>query len=94
VNSYGPVKPDLLARLSRIEGQVRGIRKMVDDDKYCIDIVTQVNAARRALESMGLVLLEAHTKGCVRDALTEASAEDGDAKIDELSAAVTRFVRG
>jgi CsoR family transcriptional regulator, copper-sensing transcriptional repressor len=67
---------------------------MVEDDKYCIDIVTQVNAARRALESMGLLLLEAHTKGCVRDALTGPESDDGDAKIEELSAAVTRFVRG
>jgi CsoR family transcriptional regulator, copper-sensing transcriptional repressor len=94
MNSYGPVKPDLLTRLSRIEGQVRGIRRMVEEDKYCIDIVTQVNAARRALESMGLVLLEAHAKGCVRGALTGDSDHDGDAMVDELAAAVSRFVRG
>jgi CsoR family transcriptional regulator, copper-sensing transcriptional repressor len=93
MNSYGSVKPNLAARLARIEGQVRGIRRMVENDEYCIDVVTQLNAARRALESVGLVLLEAHTKGCVREALTSDSGE-GDAKVDELAAAVTRFMRG
>ena len=94
MNSYEPVKDDLVARLARIEGQVRGIRRMVEDGRYCIDVVTQLNAVRRAVESMGLVLLEEHTKGCVREALQGPDADEGDARVAELSAAVTRFIRG
>jgi DNA-binding FrmR family transcriptional regulator len=89
--SYEAVKPNLGARLGRIEGQVRGIKKMIDSDRYCIDVVTQINAVRRALEEVGLVLLEEHTKGCVRDALKEG---DGDEQVAELAATVSRFIRG
>ncbi len=94
MNSYEPVKDDLVARLARIEGQVRGIRRMVEEGRYCIDVVTQLNAVRRAVESMGVVLLEEHTKGCVREALLGPDTEEGDARVAELSAAVTRFIRG
>lgn len=89
--SYEAAKPNLAARLNRIEGQVRGIKKMIEADKYCIDVVTQINAARRALEEVGLQLLEEHTKGCVRGALQEG---DGDEMVAELAAAVSRFIRG
>ena len=92
-HSYSRVKPALLDRLARIDGQVRGIRKMVEDDKYCIDIVTQLNAARRALDGVGLVLLEEHTKGCVRDALS-AGRDEGDEKVAELTTALSRFIKG
>ena len=92
-NSYGRVKPALLARLARIEGQVRGLHRMVEDDKYCIDIVTQLNAARRALDGVGLVLLEEHTKGCVREAL-HAGRDEGDEKVAELTTALARFIKG
>jgi len=93
-HSYSNVKPQLINRLSRIEGQVRGLRRMIEEDQYCIDVVTQLNAARRALEGVGLVLLEEHTKGCVRDALVAADKGQGDKKVAELSGALTRFIRG
>lgn len=91
--SYGRVKPDLLVRLARVEGQVRGLQRMLEDDKYCIDVVTQLNAARRALDSVGLVLIQEHTKGCVRDALRSGKAA-GDEKVDELTSTLTRFIKG
>ena len=79
----------LAARLSRIEGQVRGISRMVSEDKYCIDILTQVNAAKAALDQVSLLLIEGHVKGCVVD-----SVRDGDMhKLDELVGAVARFAR-
>jgi CsoR family transcriptional regulator, copper-sensing transcriptional repressor len=82
--------PDkLTARLGRIEGQVRGISRMVSEDKYCIDILTQVNAAKAALDQVSLLLIEGHVKGCVVD-----SVRDGDMhKLDELVGAVARFAR-
>lgn len=81
-----------LKRLNRIEGQVRGIAKMVEADKYCIDILTQVSAATRALEAVALGLLEDHLKHCV----SEAAADGGPVaaeKIAEASAAIARLVR-
>jgi DNA-binding FrmR family transcriptional regulator len=79
---------DLQKRLRRIEGQVRGIQKMVDDDVYCIDILTQVGAIQAALRGVGLGLLDGHVRHCVRDSLAEGG---GDEKVDELVAAVSRF---
>jgi DNA-binding FrmR family transcriptional regulator len=87
-----PDKDEYLKRLRRIEGQVRGLRKMVEDDKYCIDILTQVSAATRALQSVALGLLEDHLGHCV----AQAAAEGGDvagAKIREASDAVARLVK-
>jgi len=89
---YAPSKDDYLRRLRRIEGQVRGLQKMVEDDKYCIDILTQVSAATRALQSVALGLLEDHLGHCV----TQAVAEGGDladAKVREASDAIARLVR-
>ena len=89
---YTPNKEDYLKRLRRIEGQVRGLQKMVEDDKYCIDILTQVSAATRALQSVALGLMEDHLEHCV----TEAVAEGGDvatAKVREASEAIARLVR-
>ena len=89
---YTPAKDDYLRRLRRIEGQVRGLQKMVEDDKYCIDILTQVSAATRALQSVALGLLEDHLGHCV----TQAVAEGGDvaeAKVREASDAVARLVK-
>ncbi|GAA5785451.1 copper-sensing transcriptional repressor CsoR [Chitiniphilus shinanonensis] len=74
-------KPALISRLNRIEGQVRGINKMVAEDRYCIDILTQIAAAKSALDSLGMQLLEAHARGCVANAI---QAGDGAAAIDEL----------
>lgn len=83
-------KRNLLRRLRRIEGQIRGLQRMVDDDKYCVDILVQVAAARAALNKVGLMLLESHTKGCVTNAIAN---EQADAAIDELMDVITRFVR-
>ena len=89
---YTPDKEDYLQRLRRIEGQVRGLQRMVDEDKYCIDIMTQVSAVTRALQSVALGLMEDHLAHCV----SEAAAEGGDvaaAKVREASDAIARLVR-
>ena len=85
-----PGKPALLKRLNRIEGQVRGVAKMVEEDRYCVDVLTQVSAIQSALDALALQLLESHTKGCVRSAIRSG---DGDAAIDELMTVVKRFGR-
>lgn len=79
-------------RLARIEGQVRGLRRMVDDEAYCVDVLTQVSAVTRALEGVSLKLLSDHTNHCVRDAVTRGGAE-AEQKVDELLSAVERFAR-
>jgi DNA-binding FrmR family transcriptional regulator len=92
MHGYAADKDDYLKRLRRIEGQVRGIAKMVDDDKYCIDILTQVSAATKALQAVALGLLEQHMGSCVVDAAREGGAE-ADAKVKEASEAIARLVR-
>ena len=82
----------VLARLRRIEGQMRGLQRMVDDDAYCIDILTQISAASRALQAVALELLDAHLEHCVRDAIDQGRA-DADEKIAEASAAIARLVK-
>jgi DNA-binding FrmR family transcriptional regulator len=82
----------ILKRLSRIEGQVRGVKGMVEDDAYCIDVLTQLGAITKALDGVGLKLLSDHTDHCVRDALA-SGADDADEKVEELMAAVDRFAR-
>lgn len=92
VNGYDSNKDDLQQRLRRIEGQVRGISRMVEEDKYCIDILTQVSAATKALETVALSLLGDHLRHCV----AEASAEGGQVaaeKIREANDAIARLVR-
>lgn len=79
----------LLNQLKKIEGQVRGIHRMVEEDRYCIDILIQVQAARAALTSVGLTILETHAKGCVVNAIKQGDA----AIIDELIDATKKFVR-
>lgn len=85
-----PAKPALLRRLNRIEGQVRGVAKMVEDDRYCVDVLTQISAIQSALDALAMQLLESHTKGCVRSALRSGN---GDEAIDELMTVVKRFSR-
>ena len=87
---YSEDKDQVLTRLRRIEGQVRGIHKMVEDDRYCIDVLTQVAAVKAALESVSLTLLDDHMQHCVADAIQSG---DGTEKVKELSAAVKRLVR-
>jgi len=87
---YGADKQALLSRLRRVEGQVRGLHRMVDEDVYCIDILTQISAATRALQAVAVELLEGHLAHCVVQA-----ARDGDpsAKVREASDAIARLVR-
>ncbi|QCU79074.1 metal-sensitive transcriptional regulator [Citricoccus sp. SGAir0253] len=96
-HGYGPRKDEYLKRLRRVEGQVRGISRMVDEDQYCIDVLTQVAAATKALHAVSLGLLEDHLGHCVAEAARE-SGETGDdalvrAKVAEATAAIARLVR-
>ncbi|HEY3810484.1 MAG TPA: metal-sensitive transcriptional regulator [Acidimicrobiales bacterium] len=79
-------------RLRRIEGQVRGLQAMVDEDRYCIDIITQISAVNRALQEVALGLLDQHLGHCVRQAV-EAGGPEAEAKVAEASAAIARLVR-
>jgi DNA-binding FrmR family transcriptional regulator len=81
----------ILNRLRRIEGQVRGLQRMVDEDAYCIDILTQVAAVQTALENVAVEVLDGHVRHCVADAVK--GGDDGEAKLDELMAAVRRFTK-
>lgn len=89
---YVANKDELLKRLRRAEGQVRGIHRMIEDDTYCIDVLTQVSAATKALESVALALLEDHLSHCVAEAVAEGG-DVADEKIREASAAIARLVR-
>jgi DNA-binding FrmR family transcriptional regulator len=90
---YSNDKTLLVKRLHRIEGQVRGIEKMVDEDRYCIDILTQIAAVTTALEQVGAKLLEGHVNHCVRDAIASGDENDAAEKTTELLEAVQRFVK-
>lgn len=81
-----------LNRLRRIEGQIRGLQRMVEEDTYCIDILTQVSAATKALETVALSLLDEHLRHCVTHAV-QAGGDEADLKITEASAAIARLVR-
>lgn len=87
---YTKDKKSIQTRLRRIEGQVRGIHNMVEEDRYCIDVLTQVNATRAALESVALQLLADHTEHCVTEAIRSGK---GASKVRELNNAVERLVR-
>jgi DNA-binding FrmR family transcriptional regulator len=92
MHGYTQDKDAYLKRLRRIEGQVRGIAKMIEDDKYCIDVLTQVSAATKALEAVALGLLDEHLRHCV----TQAAATGGEVaeqKVAEASAAIARLVK-
>jgi CsoR family transcriptional regulator, copper-sensing transcriptional repressor len=92
VPGYSSNKDGYLKRLNRIEGQVRGIAKMVDQDQYCIDILTQVAAATKALQAVALGLLEDHIGSCVLDA-ARTNDQDADTKVKEAADAIARLVR-
>ena len=92
VRAYSEEKESVLNRLRRIEGQVRGIQRMVEGDRYCIDVLAQVSAATAALQSVALVLLDEHLAHCVTDAV-RAGGEDAEKKLAEASAAIARLVR-
>ena len=89
---YTHAKDEHLKRLRRIEGQIRGLQRMVEDDKYCIDILTQVSAATKALQSVALGLLDEHMSHCVVNA-ARAGGEEQEQKLKEASDAIARLVR-
>lgn len=89
---YTIQKADYLKRLARIEGQVRGIKRMVDEDTYCIDVLTQVSAATRALQSVAVGLLDEHVRHCVRNAATDDPAH-ADEMVSEALRAIERLVK-
>src|SRR5205823_12985274 len=89
---YSDDKQAVLKRLRRIEGQVRGLQRMVDEEAYCIDVLTQISAATKALQAVALELLDGHLSTCVADAIAHGGPSAQD-KITEASAAVARLVR-
>ncbi|MEV6681779.1 metal-sensitive transcriptional regulator [Streptomyces erythrochromogenes] len=92
VHGYHHQKDEHLKRLRRIEGQIRGLQRLVDEDVYCIDILTQVSASTKALQSFALQLLEEHLRHCVADAAVKGGAEI-DAKVEEATKAIARLLR-
>jgi DNA-binding FrmR family transcriptional regulator len=86
MRGYSASKNDLLKRLARVEGQVRGVARMVENDRYCIDVVTQINAARAALDKIALGLVDDHVRHCLRD------PDHPDERADELMDAVGRML--
>lgn len=92
MRGYTGDKDAFLARLRRVEGQVRGLQRMVENDEYCIDVLTQVSAVTKALQSVSLGLLDDHLKHCVAEALTEGG-DVADEKVREASEAIARLVR-
>ena len=92
MHGYAENKTAHLRRLRRIEGQVRGLQRMIENDEYCIDVLTQISAATRALQAVSLGLLDEHLKHCVSQAINEGGSA-ADAKIAEASDAIARLVR-
>ncbi len=92
MRGYAMNKDEYLKRLRRIEGQVRGLQRLIDEDTYCIDILTQISAVTKALQSVAVGLLDEHVRHCVRDAAAESS-ERADAMIEEATRAIERLVR-
>lgn len=92
IHGYHHQKAEHLKRLRRIEGQIRGLQRMVDEDVYCIDILTQVSASTKALQSFALQLLEEHLRHCVADAAVKGG-EEIDAKVEEATKAIARLLR-
>lgn len=87
--SYAQDKSKLLGRLARVEGQIRGIARMVEDDRYCMDILTQISAINSSMQNIGLLLLEDHIRGCV----VGKEGEELEDRLDELNKAIARFTR-
>ena len=92
MRGYAMSKDDYLKRLRRIEGQARGLQRLVEEDAYCIDILTQISAVTKALQSLAVGMLDEHVRHCVRDAAQE-SGERADAMIEDATRAIERLVR-
>ena len=92
MRGYSSDKDDYLRRLRRIEGQIRGLARMVENDEYCIDVLTQISATTKALQAVSLGLIDEHLKHCVAEAIAEGG-DAADAKVREASDAIARLVR-
>lgn len=92
MHGYVANREQLLARLRRVEGQVRGLQRMVEEDRYCIDVLTQISSATRALQAVAVTMLDDHVRHCVRDAI-EQGPETADAKIEEALDVIARLVK-
>ncbi|HEX3016171.1 MAG TPA: metal-sensitive transcriptional regulator [Desulfobacteria bacterium] len=90
MHPYSQSKEDLIRRLKKVEGQVKGIQRMVDNDKYCVDILVQIAAVKAAINKVGTIILEQHTRGCVKNAIEN---QQGDDVIEELIDAIGRFMK-
>ncbi|MDR0880570.1 MAG: metal-sensitive transcriptional regulator [Clostridioides sp.] len=84
-------KDMLIKRLNRIEGQVKGIQKMVDEDRYCVDLLTQISAVRSAINKVGTIILENHIKGCVTNSIRNGDCSEADETIEELMDIINKF---
>ena len=87
---YSESKKDLIRRLKKIEGQVKGIQRIIDGDKYCVDVLIQVAAARAALNRVGTIVFEHHSRGCMRNAVENS---DQEAAIEELIGVLNKFIK-
>jgi CsoR family transcriptional regulator, copper-sensing transcriptional repressor len=92
MHGYAQRRDELQTRLRRIEGQVRGLQNMIEDDKYCIDVLTQIASVTKALQGVGLGLLDEHLRHCVMTAAAQGP-DEGDAKFDEAMQAIERMLR-
>ena len=92
MHGYHANKDELGSRLRRIEGQVRGLQRMLDEDRYCIDVLTQIASTTSALQGVAVSMLDDHVRHCVRDAIDQGP-ETADAKVDEALDVITRLIR-
>ncbi len=90
---YTSEKDQFITRLRRIEGQVRGLQRMVDEDTYCIDVLTQIASVTKALQGVGMGLLDDHIRHCVKEAADQPGDEPFDAKVEEVMSAIGRMLR-
>ncbi|MEA4900420.1 metal-sensitive transcriptional regulator [Desulfitobacterium sp.] len=88
---YSDAKEDLLRRLKKVEGQVKGIQRMIENDKYCVDVLVQVAAVRAAMNKVGTMIFEYHSRGCLKKAIEDVS--DKDAAIEDLVTVLTKFIK-
>lgn len=88
---YSDAKEDLLRRLKKVEGQVKGIQRMVENDKYCVDVLVQVAAVRAAVNRVGTMIFEYHSRGCLKRAVEDE--DDKDAAIEDLVGVLTKFIK-
>ncbi len=92
-HGYAARSEELLGRLRRIEGQVRGLQRMIESDRYCIDVLTQISSVERALQGVAVTMLDDHVRHCVRDAIEHGPGQEADDKIEEALGVIDRLVK-